>query len=138
MFWISSRPHWTEDVRLNPDNQSGSITEPVSNCPQAPGPNMVWAQPTDDKGKASGLKGLDKDGKEHELEILDKEEQSQIPLMILLILHNLSSAGEPDPEDPVEWVAFQRLMERPWWRRVWVIQEVAAASNSIWVGCGAK
>ncbi|KAH7137001.1 heterokaryon incompatibility protein-domain-containing protein [Dactylonectria estremocensis] len=34
-------------------------------------------------------------------------------------------------------LARDRLLERPWWRRVWVIQEVAASrGHPVWVGCG--
>ncbi|EON68682.1 hypothetical protein W97_07940 [Coniosporium apollinis CBS 100218] len=37
-----------------------------------------------------------------------------------------------------EWEAFQKLMERPWWRRTWVVQELAAAGKRAIIGCGSK
>ncbi|KAM7208243.1 Heterokaryon incompatibility protein (HET) domain containing protein [Naviculisporaceae sp. PSN 640] len=62
------------------------------------------------------------------------EDQSKIPFYMLLAMHGNSWDGAG--EDPAEWLAFQKLLERPWWRRVWVIQEVAAASGQVWVACG--
>jgi hypothetical protein len=37
-----------------------------------------------------------------------------------------------------EWEAFQKLMERPWWRRMWIVQELAAAGKRAIIGCGSK
>jgi hypothetical protein len=37
-----------------------------------------------------------------------------------------------------EWEAFQKLMERAWWRRMWVVQELAAAGKRAIIGCGSK
>lgn len=37
-----------------------------------------------------------------------------------------------------EWEAFQKLMERPWWSRMWVVQELAAAGKRAIIGCGSK
>lgn len=36
----------------------------------------------------------------------------------LLKLHGSSGGEHLNPQDPREWVAFQRLMDRPWWQRV--------------------
>jgi len=65
---------------------------------------------------------------------VEEEDQSNIPFYMLAAMHGNSWGGVA--EDPTEWLAFQKLMERPWWRRVWVIQEVAAASGQVWVACG--
>jgi hypothetical protein len=40
-----------------------------------------------------------------------------------------------DPDDHYRWEAIARLFDRPWWRRAWIRQEVAVASN-VWVLCG--
>ncbi|KAH8656875.1 heterokaryon incompatibility protein-domain-containing protein [Ilyonectria robusta] len=59
------------------------------------------------------------------------------PMHLLLMLHGSSFGNHTNPQDPSEWVAVQKLLERPWWRRVWVIQEVAASrEHPVWVGCG--
>jgi hypothetical protein len=67
---------------------------------------------------------------------LTAEEQSKLPFQMLFGVNNMLSGETPEPSDPKEWVHFQKLMERPWWRRMWVVQEVAAAKGPIWVGCG--
>jgi Heterokaryon incompatibility protein (HET) len=66
--------------------------------------------------------------------ITDEDRLADIPFFMLYKL--LSYENRTDENVPTMWLAFQKLMERPWWRRVWVIQEVAAAKNSILVGCG--
>lgn len=39
--------------------------------------------------------------------------------------------------DPERWSALARFLDRPWWRRAWVIQEIVAAKEvSIMVGAG--
>jgi hypothetical protein len=67
-----------------------------------------------------------------ELLLCNEEEHGLVPLLLLARVYGAGSDGE----DPCEWIAFQKLMERPWWSRMWVVQEVAAAKKSIWVGCG--
>ena len=71
-----------------------------------------------------------------DLRVLNEEEMSMIPFDLLMRLHGSAGGEHLDPQDPAEWVAFQKLMDRPWWRRIWVVQEIAAAHDSIWVGCG--
>ncbi|KAM5359124.1 hypothetical protein ACJZ2D_014730 [Fusarium nematophilum] len=71
------------------------------------------------------------------LGVRSEEENSYAPMHLLLMLHGSSFGDHTNPRDPPEWVAVQRLLERPWWRRVWVIQEVAASrEHPVWVGCG--
>lgn len=36
----------------------------------------------------------------------------------------------PDAFDKASWDAFDKLLERPWWRRFWVLQEFAGATSS--------
>ena len=43
---------------------------------------------------------------------------------------NSSSAGIPPPTDPA-WRAMQSLLSRPWFSRMWIIQEVVMSSNVI-------
>ena len=74
------------------------------------------------------------------------EEQKQVDFfankekwyMSLMKLHGSSDGEHLNPRDPREWVAFQRLMERPWFRRMWVVQELAAAGDRALIGCGTK
>ncbi|KAK0654861.1 heterokaryon incompatibility protein-domain-containing protein [Cercophora newfieldiana] len=97
-------------------------------------------------GSSSNPASLREDGQDQELPVnldrsdlkglnyirpVDEEEMANLPFHMLMAMQGSF------PEDPAEWVAFQKLMERPWWRRVWVIQEVAAARGQVWVGCGA-
>lgn len=63
----------------------------------------------------------------------DKEEW----YMSLMKLHGSSDGEHLNPQDPREWVAFQRLMERLWWR-IWVVQELPAAGDRALIGCGTK
>ncbi|KAG8525465.1 uncharacterized protein KY384_009109 [Bacidia gigantensis] len=42
------------------------------------------------------------------------------------------------PFDPRPWVAINRLFQRPWWTRVWTVQEVILPQNSIDFLCGRK
>lgn len=61
------------------------------------------------------------------------------PFSSLQKLHDSTEGEQIYPHKPNEWIAFQKLMKRPWWRRVWIVQEIAAArreSGTIWVGCG--
>src|SRR6266536_6630256 len=37
------------------------------------------------------------------------------PFISLLKLHGSRSGEHINPQDPRQWVVFQRLMERPWW-----------------------
>ncbi|KAF2113551.1 heterokaryon incompatibility protein-domain-containing protein [Lophiotrema nucula] len=34
------------------------------------------------------------------------------------------------------WLALQELMERPYWHRLWIIQEICMGSTSTWLRCG--
>ncbi|KAH6982651.1 heterokaryon incompatibility protein-domain-containing protein [Ilyonectria destructans] len=71
------------------------------------------------------------------LGIKSEEQDTYAPMHLLLMLHGSSFGNHTNPQDPSEWVAVQKLLERPWWRRVWVIQEVAASrEHPVWVGCG--
>jgi hypothetical protein len=70
--------------------------------------------------------------------LLSEEEMADAPFTMLMSVHGNTWSFHQDPQDPDEWVAFQKLMERPWWRRVWVIQEIAAAKGQILVGCGSS
>ncbi len=78
--------------------------------------------------------------------VLGPYEQSQVDQFAneepwyhsLMKLHGSSGGEHINPQDPREWVAFQRLMQRPWWRRMWVVQELAAAEDRALVGCGRK
>jgi hypothetical protein len=56
-----------------------------------------------------------------------------------LLKLNGSAGGEHlNPQDPKEWVAFQRLMDRPWWQRMWVVQELVGGHRRAVVRCGSK
>lgn len=65
--------------------------------------------------------------------IIDENCLADIPFFMLYKL--LSYKNRTDENVPTMWLAFQKLMECPWWMRVWVIQEVAAAKNLILVSC---
>jgi hypothetical protein len=60
------------------------------------------------------------------------------PFRSLLRLHGSSGGEHVDPHSPREWVAFQLLLERPWWNRIWVVQELVAGQDKALVGCGSK
>ena len=60
------------------------------------------------------------------------------PFESLLKLHGSSDGEHLNPQDPQEWKAFHKLMDRPWWRRIWVVQELMAAQGKAIVGCGSK
>lgn len=60
------------------------------------------------------------------------------PFESLLKLHGSGDGEHLNPQDPQEWKAFQKLMGRPWWRRIWVVQELMAAQGKAIVGCGSK
>lgn len=71
------------------------------------------------------------------------EDLADVPQTLLLAEYNSSGHISPGhnssgvlPHQP--WVAFQKLMKRPWWRRIWVVQEIAAAKGAITIGCGSK
>ena len=70
--------------------------------------------------------------------IMSEKDVANAPFNMLLSVHGNTWGSHEDPRDPDEWIAFRKLMERPWWRRVWVIQEVAAARGQVWVGCGSS
>jgi hypothetical protein len=125
-------PERTEQSQEKAEGSKGNInlffmTEKITyvNDPKVMA-TMLSSASQSDGGKGKGQITMP-DGRR----LLNEEEQSMIPFRILLPLHN-----DPNAPDPEEWVAFQKLMERPWWRRIWVVQEVAAAKNDIWVGCG--
>lgn len=44
-------------------------------------------------------------------------------------------ASLENPDDHHKWQALASLFDRPWWRRAWIRQEVAVASDA-WVLCG--
>lgn len=72
-----------------------------------------------------------------EMDIRSDEENSYGPMALILMLHGSTFGVHKDPQDPSEWIAVQKLLQRPWWRRVWVIQEIAASTkNPVFVGCG--
>jgi len=35
-----------------------------------------------------------------------------------------------------DWIAVEKLLQRRWWRRMWVVQELAASKGCALVGCG--
>lgn len=47
---------------------------------------------------------------------------------------------ELNSQDPPTkaWVAMLRIFQRPWWTRVWIVQEISAARIEPLVGCGQK
>jgi hypothetical protein len=49
-------------------------------------------------------------------------------------LYNGTSIDTSDPR----WAAIVRLLERPWFSRLWVIQEAVLASRSIQFSCGSR
>jgi hypothetical protein len=123
-------------------SEGGPSNQAEQNAEEAEGSkrniNLFWMteRPTysmdpEDLAAVAKSKGREPEPRPDGRRVLNEEEQSMIPFQILLSLHN-----EPNAPDPEEWVAFQKLMERPWWRRIWVVQEVSAAQNEIWVGCG--
>jgi hypothetical protein len=61
--------------------------------------------------------------------VLSEADESSIPLDLIMGLHGSADGSHIDSQDPEEWVAFQMLMKRPWWRRIWVVQEIAASSE---------
>lgn len=72
-----------------------------------------------------------------EMDIRSDEENSYGPMAMILMLHGSTFGAHEDPQDPSEWIAVQKLLQRSWWRRVWVIQEIAASrKNPVLVGCG--
>ncbi|KAF2181282.1 hypothetical protein K469DRAFT_752834 [Zopfia rhizophila CBS 207.26] len=61
-----------------------------------------------------------------------------IPSIVNLKLLDRMVAGEgPDKKTAISWVAFANLLRRPWFRRRWVIQEVASSRRAS-VQCGKK
>jgi len=47
-----------------------------------------------------------------------------------------NAAGLPPLKDPA-WTAFQHMLHRPWFSRIWVIQELAVSSDSLML-CGKR
>lgn len=43
----------------------------------------------------------------------------------------------PPPFDPKPWVALRRLLNRPWWTRLWVVQECSTERDTIFT-CGSQ
>ena len=47
-----------------------------------------------------------------------------------------------DPQENPAWEGIYRLLSRPWFKRTWVVQEVALAASSLicfgWVACGSQ
>jgi hypothetical protein len=39
---------------------------------------------------------------------------------------------------PAAWKAVYKLLERPWWSRLWIVQEISVASEDPVVGCGRR
>jgi hypothetical protein len=101
----------------------------------SPESNVDYAGPSPKSKAVSEPKhtGEGEDEENGEL-ITDEDRLADIPFFMIYKL--LSFEDCTDENVPTMWLAFQKLMERPWWRRVWVIQEVAAAKSSILVGCG--
>ena len=55
----------------------------------------------------------------------------------LLQLGLLVAAGKPAPDQDVEGVvAIFQLICRPYWSRMWIIQELAMAGENVLIGCG--
>ncbi|KAH0538830.1 hypothetical protein FGG08_004606 [Glutinoglossum americanum] len=49
----------------------------------------------------------------------------------------LDPETDPNDIDPRLKVALRKLLDRPYWRRTWIIQELAVPSpRKIWIGCG--
>lgn len=57
-----------------------------------------------------------------------------------VLLHLPENAGTPDIREACKPVltGIRKLLERPWWSRIWVLQETAVASQRPLAGCGRK
>ncbi|RDW66580.1 hypothetical protein BP6252_10215 [Coleophoma cylindrospora] len=55
----------------------------------------------------------------------------------LKLLDSIVESDDPNEDTAASFVAFANLLRRPWFRRRWVIQEVAASSRAS-VQCGSK
>jgi hypothetical protein len=76
-----------------------------------------------------GLSGLSEDG---------HRGMDFIPSILnLKLLDRMTAQDVPDEKIARSWVTFANILRRPWFRRRWVIQEVAASRNAS-VQCGSR
>jgi hypothetical protein len=92
---------------------------------------MIWLGPPTD-GALEALQTLSQLG--WELWSLRKDEQQSIDFSSETRAHALSIRLLEDIDDAA-WGLIRKLFQRPWWRRVWVIQEVVLAKEAS-VCCG--
>jgi hypothetical protein len=89
---------------------------------------LVWLGPSrDDSDIAMDLMDEITDADEGDQEM---DADAQIERGVELLQRSLT-----DPNNRHKWEALARLFQRPWWKRVWIRQEVAVASQIV-VLCG--
>ena len=55
----------------------------------------------------------------------------------LIAYQNLEERGVPEPEDAV-WNALRNILGRPWFRRVWIVQEAVLAGDDLCLHFGSR
>lgn len=67
----------------------------------------------------------------------ESAENSNIAMDLINTAHEIG-CGDPNfRPDPVAWSAVKRLLERPWWGRLWIVQEALLAQKALLI-CGRK
>src|SRR5215469_9891140 len=65
----------------------------------------------------------------------DEQEESAISLLEHLKEGDLTKFSSNNFSSP-KWIALKNFWSQPYWKRIWIVQEVAVAHERVWIGYG--